>query len=43
MLDKFNDLSFKDKTTVVCGCIFLLVMIFVLSTGFKGDIPKHVL
>ena len=31
----------KDKLTVVCGVIFLFVMIFVLSTGFKGELPKH--
>ncbi len=41
MLDKFNDMSGKDKLTVVCGVIFLFVMIFVLSTGFKGELPKH--
>lgn len=40
MLEKFNDLSLKDKITVICGGIFLLVMLFVLGTGFKGDIPK---
>ena len=42
MLEKFNDLSFKDKTTVVCGIIVLIVIVFVLSTGFEGDIPKPV-
>ena len=40
MLDKFNNMAFKDKMTLVCGGIFLLVMMFVLSTGFGGDIPK---
>lgn len=42
MLEKFNDMSAKDKVTVVCGFIVFLVMVFVLSTGFEGDIPKPV-
>ena len=42
MLDKFNDLNSKDKLTLICGAVFLVVMLFVLSTGFDGDIPKPV-
>lgn len=42
MLEKFNDLSLKDKTTVICGFIMLLVIIFVLSTGFDRTLPKPV-
>lgn len=42
MLDKFNDMNLKDKTTVICGIIMLFVIIFVLSTGFNRGLPKPV-
>jgi hypothetical protein len=33
MLEKFNDLNFKEKTTVICGIIILLVGILVMGNG----------
>lgn len=34
MLERFNDLNNKDKSTLVCGIVVLLMIIFVFSTGF---------
>lgn len=38
MLEKFNDLNTKEKTTVICGIIVLIVLIFVLATGLNKKI-----
>lgn len=42
MLEKFNDMNLKDKITVICGVVVLIVIIFVLSTGFDRTLPKPV-
>lgn len=34
MLERFNDLNNKDKSTLVCGIVVVLMIIFVFSTGF---------
>ena len=34
MLERFNDLNNKDKSTLVCGIVVLFMVIFVFSTGF---------
>lgn len=42
MLEKFNDMSSKDKLSIICGLVVLIALIFVLLTGFKGDLPDNV-
>lgn len=41
MLERLNNLDNKDKGTLVCGGIILIVIIFVLVTGFNNEIIKN--
>ena len=37
MLEKFNNLNNKDKSTLFCGIVVLFAIVFVLVTGFSNN------